>query len=84
MYREFNNFEEYLVGNGIHVLKFFLNMSKEKQRERLLERIARTDKRYGFCFGRPRRPRALGQIRQILRRNDYRDINRTRAVARHS
>lgn len=49
MYREFNNFEEYLVGNGIHVLKFFLHMSKEKQRQRLLERIARTDKRHGFA-----------------------------------
>jgi PPK2 family polyphosphate:nucleotide phosphotransferase len=49
MYREMNNFEEYLTGNGIHVLKFFLNMSKEKQRERLLERISRTDKRYGFA-----------------------------------
>ena len=49
MYREFNNFEEYLVGNGIHVLKFFLNMSKEKQRERLLQRISRTDKRTGFA-----------------------------------
>ena len=49
MYREINNFEEYLTGNGIHVLKFFLNMSKEKQRERLLERIARPDKRHGFA-----------------------------------
>jgi PPK2 family polyphosphate:nucleotide phosphotransferase len=49
MFREINNFEEYLVGNGIHVLKFFLNMSKEKQRERLLERISRTDKRHGFA-----------------------------------
>ena len=38
MYREINNFEEYLTGNGIHILKFFLNMSKEKQRQRLLER----------------------------------------------
>lgn len=49
MYREFNNFEEYLVGNGINILKFFLNMSKEKQRKRLLERISRTDKRTGFA-----------------------------------
>ena len=48
MYREINNFEEYLSNNGIHILKFFLNMSKEKQRQRLLERIERTDKRYGF------------------------------------
>ena len=50
MFREINNFEEYLTNNGIHVLKFFLNMSKEKQRERLLERIARTDKRHGFAL----------------------------------
>jgi PPK2 family polyphosphate:nucleotide phosphotransferase len=49
MFREINNFEEYLTNNGIHVLKFFLNMSKEKQRQRLLERISRTDKRYGFA-----------------------------------
>jgi PPK2 family polyphosphate:nucleotide phosphotransferase len=48
IYREIVNFEEYLVGNGIHVLKFFLHMSKEKQRERLLQRIERTDKRHGF------------------------------------
>jgi PPK2 family polyphosphate:nucleotide phosphotransferase len=48
LYREINNFEEYLIGNGIHVLKFFLHMSKEKQRQRLLERIDRTDKRWGF------------------------------------
>ena len=48
MYREINNFEEYLTNNGIHILKFFLNMSKEKQRQRLLERIKRPDKRYGF------------------------------------
>ncbi|HEY8560301.1 MAG TPA: PPK2 family polyphosphate kinase [Pyrinomonadaceae bacterium] len=47
-FREIQNFEEYLVNNGIHVLKFFLHQSKEKQRERLLERIERTDKRWGF------------------------------------
>jgi PPK2 family polyphosphate:nucleotide phosphotransferase len=49
MYREINNFEEYLTNNGIHILKFFLHMSKERQRERLLQRIERTDKRYGFA-----------------------------------
>ena len=48
IYKEINNFEEYLTNNGIYVLKFFLFMSKEKQRERLLERIERKDKRTGF------------------------------------
>ena len=47
-FREIRNFEEYLTNNGIHVLKFFLHQSKERQRERLLERIERTDKRWGF------------------------------------
>jgi PPK2 family polyphosphate:nucleotide phosphotransferase len=47
-FKEIRNFEEYLFNNGIHVLKFFLHQSKEKQRERLLQRIERTDKRWGF------------------------------------
>lgn len=47
-FSEIRNFEEYLTNNGIHVLKFFLHQSKEKQRERLLERLERTDKRWGF------------------------------------
>lgn len=49
LFGEINNFEEYLHNNGIHVLKFYLHMSKEKQRERLLERIERKDKRHGFA-----------------------------------
>ena len=48
--KEINNFEEYLFFNGIHVIKFFLHQSKEKQRERLLERLERTDKRWGFAM----------------------------------
>lgn len=48
-FKEIRNFEEYLFNNGIHVLKFFLHQSKEKQRERLLERIERPDKRWGFA-----------------------------------
>ncbi|HZH34730.1 MAG TPA: PPK2 family polyphosphate kinase [Pyrinomonadaceae bacterium] len=49
-YRHINNFEEYLLDNGIHVLKFFLNLSKEKQREKLLERIERTEKKWKFSM----------------------------------
>jgi PPK2 family polyphosphate:nucleotide phosphotransferase len=37
--RQINHFEQYLVENGIQVLKFFLHVSKEEQRLRLLERI---------------------------------------------
>ncbi|CAA9375924.1 MAG: Polyphosphate kinase 2 [uncultured Pyrinomonadaceae bacterium] len=47
-FRHINNFEEYLLDNGIHTLKFFLNLSKDEQREKLLERMERNDKRWKF------------------------------------
>lgn len=49
-YRHINNFEEYLLDNGIHTLKFYLNLSKDEQRERLLERIERPDKKWKFAM----------------------------------
>jgi PPK2 family polyphosphate:nucleotide phosphotransferase len=47
-FEEINNFEKYLVDNGILVLKFFLNVSKEEQKERFLERIDRPEKNWKF------------------------------------
>jgi PPK2 family polyphosphate:nucleotide phosphotransferase len=47
-YDEINNFEKYLTNNGIVVLKFFLNVSKETQRERFLERVDQPDKNWKF------------------------------------
>jgi PPK2 family polyphosphate:nucleotide phosphotransferase len=38
-FEQINNFEKYLVENGIVVLKIFLNVSKEEQRRRFLARI---------------------------------------------
>ncbi len=49
-YRHINNFEEYLLDNGIHTLKFFLNISKDEQREKLLERMKRTEKKWKFAM----------------------------------
>jgi PPK2 family polyphosphate:nucleotide phosphotransferase len=37
-YREINDWERYLVDNGIRIVKLFLNLSKEEQRIRLLRR----------------------------------------------
>ena len=45
---EINNFEQYLTDNGVVVLKFFLNLSKEKQAERLLERTEEPAKKWKF------------------------------------
>ncbi len=49
-FRHINNFEEYLLDDGIHTLKFFLNISKDEQRKKLLERMERTDKRWKFSI----------------------------------
>ncbi|MEO0406536.1 MAG: polyphosphate kinase 2 family protein [Cyanobacteria bacterium P01_A01_bin.135] len=47
-FEEINNFEQYLVNNGVAVLKFFLNVSKEEQRQRFLKRINRPEKNWKF------------------------------------
>jgi PPK2 family polyphosphate:nucleotide phosphotransferase len=45
---EINAYEQYLVDNGIVVLKFFLNVSKKEQKRRFLERIHRPEKNWKF------------------------------------
>lgn len=49
-YRQINDFERYLTENGFEVIKFFFNMSKDEQRERLLERMTNKDKNWEFSF----------------------------------
>nr|WP_306344733.1 hypothetical protein [Peptoniphilus harei] len=48
-FEEINNFEEYLSNNGIKIVKFFLHVSKEEQKERLMERIERPEKNWKFA-----------------------------------
>jgi PPK2 family polyphosphate:nucleotide phosphotransferase len=50
-FREINGWERYLVGNGIKVVKLFLNLSKEEQRERFLRRIDLPDHNWKFSAG---------------------------------
>ena len=38
-YEQINNFEQNLVANGTHILKFFLHISKEEQLERFKDRL---------------------------------------------
>jgi PPK2 family polyphosphate:nucleotide phosphotransferase len=49
-FAEMNNFEKYLVDNGIVVLKFFLNVSREEQRQRFLARIDEAEKNWKFSL----------------------------------
>jgi PPK2 family polyphosphate:nucleotide phosphotransferase len=52
-FEDINHFEQYLVRNGIVVLKFFLNISKEEQKRRLLARIDRPEKNWKFSVTDP-------------------------------
>ncbi|BAS54762.1 MULTISPECIES: polyphosphate kinase 2 family protein [Leptolyngbya] len=47
-FKQINHFEQYLVENGIVVLKFFLNVSKEQQKKRFLARINEPEKNWKF------------------------------------
>jgi PPK2 family polyphosphate:nucleotide phosphotransferase len=47
-FREINGFEEYLVNNGIVVLKFFLNLSKDEQKTRFTARLDAPEKNWKF------------------------------------
>lgn len=50
-FEQIRNFESYLAENGVHTLKFFLNVSKEEQKNRFLERIETPEKNWKFSAG---------------------------------
>jgi PPK2 family polyphosphate:nucleotide phosphotransferase len=50
-YSDIKNFETYLNNNGIEVIKFFLNVSKEEQGKRLIDRIKKENKNWKFEDG---------------------------------
>lgn len=43
-FEDINNFEKYLSRNGTKIIKFYLNLSKKEQAERLLKRAVTPDK----------------------------------------
>ncbi len=49
-FQDINNFERYLAHNGIMVLKFFLHVSREEQRQRFLARIENPEKNWKFSL----------------------------------
>ncbi|MGB3202551.1 MAG: polyphosphate kinase 2 family protein [Nodosilinea sp.] len=61
-FEDINNFEKYLTNNGIVVMKFFLNVSQQEQKQRFLKRIDRPDKNWKF---------SLADARERGHWNDY-------------
>ena len=47
-YRQMRDFEKYLCENGVIILKFYLHISKEEQKQRLLKRIDDKSKNWKF------------------------------------
>ncbi|MCT3806769.1 polyphosphate--nucleotide phosphotransferase [Elizabethkingia anophelis] len=50
-YESIRNFEKHLSENGTKVIKFFLHVSKEEQKKRLLDRINEPEKNWKFSSG---------------------------------
>ena len=50
-FKHIRDWEQHLSENGTHVLKFFLNVSKDEQKARFLARIAEEDKNWKFSMG---------------------------------
>jgi len=50
-FAQINNFEKHVTENGMIVLKFFFNMSKEEQRQRLLRRLEEQKHNWKFSVG---------------------------------
>ena len=60
--RQIVNFEKHLVQNGTIVFKFFMHLSKEKQRTRLLKRLEQPEDNWKF---------SVGDLQERERWNDY-------------
>jgi PPK2 family polyphosphate:nucleotide phosphotransferase len=50
-YEHINNFERLLADSGVKILKFFLHISKEEQRERFQDRLDDPSKHWKFSIG---------------------------------
>jgi PPK2 family polyphosphate:nucleotide phosphotransferase len=75
-FEDISAFERYLTRNGTVVLKFFLNVSKEEQRERFLDRLEEPSKQWKFSMD-DIKERALWPRYQAV----YQDIVRHTATA---
>jgi len=49
-YDDLNMYERHLVRNGTIILKFFLHLSKEEQKQRFLKRLETSDKEWKFSL----------------------------------
>ena len=70
-FEDISAIERYLARNGTIILKFFLNISKEEQRERFLDRLDQPSKNWKFSMNdiaeRALWPRYMAMYQEIVR-----------------
>ena len=70
-FEDISAFERYLTRNGTVILKFFLNVSKEEQRKRFLDRLEQPSKNWKFSMAdiaeRALWPRYMAVYQDIVR-----------------
>ena len=70
-YADISAIERYLSRNGTVILKFFLNVSKQEQRQRFLDRLEQPSKNWKFSMSdireRKRWPRYMAVYQDIVR-----------------
>ncbi len=72
-FKQINDFEQHLAQNGTIIFKFFLHLSKEEQRQRLLRRLELKEKNWKFSSGDLKERALWGKYQQC-----YEDaINKT-------
>jgi polyphosphate kinase 2 (PPK2 family) len=69
-FEDINDYERYLTRNGVLIRKFFLNVSKEEQKKRFLERLDNPNKNWKFSVADARERGTLGRLHGSLRRYD--------------
>ncbi|QFZ55801.1 polyphosphate kinase 2 family protein [Oceanihabitans sp. IOP_32] len=50
-FEQINNFEKHIADNGTIIFKFYLNLTKEEQKNRLLRRLHKKEKQWKFSPG---------------------------------
>ena len=61
-FEDINNMERYLARNGVAIITFFLNVSKNEQRKRFLDRLDEAEKHWKF---------SAADVKERARWNDY-------------
>ena len=82
-YDDINAFERHLVRNGTVILKFFLNVSKEEQKVRFMERLDTPEKNWKFSSADVRERGHWDEYQNAYQEAITRDLHPVGAVVGH-